>query len=170
VAEGSEKLIPPPPVLASARVLFYATVSDPVKFTGRTLLFVDGQELGPAPRLAICEEKATKQTLLFHCDGAWNIFGCSAHASTDEAKARAERSYAGLSTCWIDANVSKEAADAHQAEIRKANEDHIEELRCSARCSFCGRRVAEVNDMHVNDNEDAFICDICVDEFHQRRS
>lgn len=44
--EGAEKVIPPPPVLDSARVLFYATVNNAVKFTGRTLLFVDGQELG----------------------------------------------------------------------------------------------------------------------------
>jgi hypothetical protein len=111
MSESSEKLIPPPPVLDSARVLFYATVNDSVKFTGRTLSFVNGQEVGQVPCLAICEQETTKEALLFHCDSEWNTLGCSVHASTDEAKARAERIYAGLSTRWIDANVSKEAAE-----------------------------------------------------------
>lgn len=166
MSEEAEKLTPPP-VLASARVLFYARVNDSVKFTRRTLLFVDGQELGQVPCLAICEEEASKQALLFHCDNEWNTLGCSAHASTDEAKARAERIYAGLSRHWIDAKVSKEQADAYKSSLRKADEDHFKELRSVARCSFCGRRVAEVNDMHINENEDAFICDLWVEEFHR---
>jgi hypothetical protein len=167
---GPKNPTPPPSVLDSARVLFYATVDDSVKFRGRTLLFVDGRELGPVPCLAICEQETTKDALLFHCDSDWNTLGCSAHASTDEAKARAERMYAGVSTRWIDANVSKEAAEECRANIRKAHEDHVKKLRSSARCSFCGRSVEDVHDMHVNGNENAFICDLCVEEFHQRRS
>jgi ClpX C4-type zinc finger len=162
------KLIPPPPVLDSARVLFYAIVNDPVKFTGRTLLFVDGREVGQVPCLAICEQGTTTETLLFHCDSGWNALGCSAHASPDEAKARAERIYAGLSTHWIDAKVSKEEADAYKAALRKADEDRFKEPRSSARCSFCGRGVAEVINMHVSENENAFICDLCVEKFHRR--
>lgn len=168
MSEG--KLIPPPPVLDSARVLFYATVNDSVKFTGRTLLFVDGKELGPVPRLAICEQETTKEALLFHCDNEWNTLGCSAHASANEAKARAERIYAGLTTRWIDANVSQNAAGAYRAEICKSYEGHVEELRSSARCSFCGHKVEEVKDMYVNEAEDAFICDVCVENFHRHPS
>jgi hypothetical protein len=169
MSEGSKNLIPPPPVLDAARVLFYAMVNDSVKFTGRTRLFVDGRELGQVPCLAICEEEATKEALLFHCDIEWNTLGCSAHPSPDEAKARAERIYTGLSTRWIDANVTREAAEAYQTKLRKAYEDHVDTLRSSARCSFCRRRVDDVNDMHLNENEDAFICDRCVEKFHQSR-
>jgi ClpX C4-type zinc finger len=172
MSESAPKVIPPPPppVLDSARILFYATVNDSVKFTGRTLLFVDGQEVGRVPCLAICEQTTNKEALLFHCDCDWNTLGCSAHASTDEAKARAEQIYAGISTCWIAVEVSKEAAEAYQSEIRKPHEEEVEELRSSARCSFCGRKFDEVNDMHINEQENAFICALCVEEFYRHRS
>jgi ClpX C4-type zinc finger len=170
MSQSPEIPIPPPPVLDSARVLFYATVNDSVTFAGRTLLFVDGHEIGQVPCLAICEDGTTKEALLFHCDAEWKTLGCSAHTSPNEAKARAERIYSGLSTRWIEANVSKDAAEVYQDKLRKEYEDDVHELRSSARCSFCGRRVDDVNDMHVNENEDAFICDVCVEEFHQHRS
>lgn len=83
--DRAEKLIPPPPVLEGARVLFYASVNDSVN----------------SLCLALCEEEGTRQGLLFHCDRQWNIRGCTVDASTDEAKARAEWNYAELSTRWI---------------------------------------------------------------------
>ncbi len=165
--EGTDRSIPPP-VLASARVLFYATVNDSVKFMGRTLLFVDGKELGPVPCLAICKQETSNEALLLHCDSEWNTLAGSGHASPDDAKARAERIYAGLSTRWIDAGVSMEEAAAYKAGLSKASKDHLEELRSTARCSFCLRKFAEVDDMHVNETENAFICNRCVQEFHRR--
>jgi ClpX C4-type zinc finger protein len=34
-------------------------------------------------------------------------------------------------------------------------------------CSFCGRKFEEVLDIRVNGTEDAFICSICIEVFHQ---
>jgi hypothetical protein len=92
----------PPPVLDSARVLHYVVISKDIEFSGRSLLFVDGKELGPVPCLAICEEKETGGVLLFHCASDWTVLGCSAHASISEAQKRAEHVYRGASTCWVD--------------------------------------------------------------------
>ena len=94
----------PPPVLDSARVLNYVIIGEEIKFSGRSLLFVDGKELGPVPCLAICEERETGGVLLFHCKSDWTVLGCSAHASISEAQKRAEHVYRGSSTRWVDAN------------------------------------------------------------------
>jgi len=91
---------------------------------------------------------------LFHCDGEWTVLGCSAHSSVEDAKARAERSYLGISACWVDANVSKEAAEAY-----------LDELFGDDRCSFCGRRADLVEQMFSND--EVHICSGCVDEYHK---
>jgi len=154
-------------VLASARVLFYASVDDSLKFAGRSLLFVDGKELGKVPCLAICDEKKSGEVLLFHCDSEWNVLGCSAYVSVDKAKARAERIYAGISSRWVDAKVSQEMADTYIDENRRALEMRLKTLRQTARCSFCGRKYEEVPDIRVNEAEDAFICRLCVEEFYQ---
>jgi hypothetical protein len=112
-------LLPPPPVLDWARVLFYAILDNGVQFSGRTLVFVDGKEIGQVPCLAICAEKKTSGVLLFHCTQEWTVLGCSAHPSAEDAKQRAERIYAGLSTRWVDANVSEEAAESYLDNLMK---------------------------------------------------
>jgi hypothetical protein len=76
-------------------------------------LFVDGKELGPVPRLAICEEEQASGFLLFHCDAEWHVMGTSAHESVSEAKRRAEVVYPGVSRRWVEANVSREEAEAY---------------------------------------------------------
>ena len=97
----------PPQLLDSARVLHYANVDKGVGFAGRTLLFVDGKELGKVPNLAICAEVSSGGVLLFHCSRAWKVFGCSAHDSVEAAKEKAERIYPGLSSRWVEAKASK---------------------------------------------------------------
>jgi len=59
---------PSTPVIDCSRLLCYAIVDNTVQFSGRTLLFVDGKELGRVPCLAICENKKLSEVLLFHCD------------------------------------------------------------------------------------------------------
>lgn len=143
---------PSAPVIASARILVYARVDEGVQFAGRTLLFVDGKELGPVPRLAICHSKRDEKFLLFHCDREWNVEGVSAHSSLDEAKAKAESIYPGVS--WVDANVSEEAAEAY-----------LYDLWADDLCSFCGRRPDQVD--HLVSTESAGICSVCVTEFYE---
>jgi hypothetical protein len=96
----------PPQLLDSARVLHYANVDKGVGFAGRTLLFVDGKELGRVPNLAICADDSSGGVLLFHCSGAWKVFECSAHESVGAAKEKAERIYPGLSSRWVEAKAN----------------------------------------------------------------
>jgi hypothetical protein len=103
----------PPPVLDCARVLEFAVLTPAVHFTGRSLLFVDGKELGQVPCLAICEDVRTADILLFHCSRDWGVMGCSAHQSPEEAKVTAESIYRGVSSEWRALNVSREAAEAY---------------------------------------------------------
>jgi hypothetical protein len=126
----------PPPVLDCARVLRYVIIDKGIEFSGRSLLFVDGKELGQAPCLAICEEKKTEGVLLFHCTGDWTVLGCSAHKSIKDAQLRAEDIYKGTSQRWVDAKVSPEAADAY-----------LDEMFGEDRCSVCGKRPDEVDSL-----------------------
>jgi hypothetical protein len=82
------------------------------------------------PRLAICSNLGNDiGPLLFHCDEEWNVLGTSGAATVDEVKELAERNYPGVSSRWIDTNVSIEEA------LRYYDED-TEGLKCS----FCGKR------------------------------
>jgi hypothetical protein len=143
----------PPPVLDCARVIEFAVLDESVGYSGRTLLFVDGKELGQVPCLAICEGKKHEDVLLFHCDRDWTVLGCSAHGSVGEAKDRAEHIYPGLSARWVDAHVSDEEA-----------ERYLDEMFRDDRCSFCGKRADQVERLIQKD--EARICDRCIDEFH----
>ena len=96
----------PPQLLDSGPVLHYANVDRGVGYAGRTLLFVDGKELGRVPNLAICAEVTSGGVLLFHCNRAWKVLGCSAHDSVGAAKEKAERIYPGLSSRWVEANAN----------------------------------------------------------------
>jgi hypothetical protein len=57
----------PPPCLCFSRVLAYAFVDATVDFTGKQCLLVDGKELGPVSRLAICRNLDDEDIMLFHC-------------------------------------------------------------------------------------------------------
>ena len=138
----------PPPAIDCARVLSYVAVDVGVQFSGRTLLFVDGKELGPAPRLAICEDVKTGGILMFHCTRDWEALGCSAHTTLDEAKSRAEQIFHGVSSQWRDAEVSIETARAY-----------LDELFEGEKCDRCGKRPYEVNSLTRKGSES--ICDGC---------
>jgi len=149
---------PSTPVIDCSRLLCYAIVEGTVQSSGRTLLFVDGKELGQVPCLAICENKKLAEVLLFHCDSDWNTLGCSAHPSVAEAKARAEGIYAGISTRWVDAGVSEQSAEAY-----------LNEQFGNERCSFYGKRPDEVDQMILKEDQrkhEVRICDRCIKEFY----
>lgn len=124
----------PPPVLDCARVLLYVIIDKSIESSGRSLLFVDGKELGRVPCLAVCEEKKTGGVLLFHCTSDWTVLGCSAHKSIRDAQLRAEEIYKGASLVWTNPNVSPEAAEAF-----------LNEMFGEDRCRLCGRRPDEVD-------------------------
>jgi hypothetical protein len=91
----------PPPVLDHGRVLEYAVLNDRVEYSGHSLPFVDGKEVGPVPRLAICQSLNNPDIVLLHCDDDWNVLGAGIFNSAGEAKSRAEKTYPGVATCWI---------------------------------------------------------------------
>jgi hypothetical protein len=144
----------PPPVFASDRVLEYAILTSVVRYSGRSDLLVGGKELGPVPRLAICQPLGETTFLLFHCDDDWNLLGVSSHTSLAEAKARAERIYAGISACWIDRQVTE--ADAAE---------YLEQEFGDERCRFCGRLPFDVEQLVVHERGGP-ICDACIEELH----
>ena len=85
---------------------------------------------------------------MFHCAVDWCVLGCSAHDTVSYAKARAERVYKGVSTRWVDANVSRETA-----------ESYLNQLFANQRCSICGKRPDEVDSLIQSGS--AWICNRC---------
>jgi hypothetical protein len=149
---------PPPPVLNCARVLEYAEVYASVKYTGRITVYVDRKELGPVPRLAICENlNETSEVMLFYCDNDWNVLGAGGAATHSLAAVRenAEKAYAGISAKWIKSNVSRSEA-----------EEYLSESWGDMRCGFCGRTPNQVQRL-VEGKSGARICDVCISELKQ---
>ncbi len=89
-----------PSNIADERVLLYAIIDESVMFSGRTLLFVDGVEMGRVPALATCEEHSSGGVLLVHCDEEWNPLGCSAHDSVESARQRTTQIYPNIEAHW----------------------------------------------------------------------
>jgi hypothetical protein len=143
----------PPPVLVDARVLWYAVVSPPIKYSGRSYLFVDGKEIGPVPRLVIAKSYGDGGVLLLHCDRRWKVLGIAGgFSSVRDAKKRAERIYPGVTAAWT--KTSATAAEAHR--YRKA-------LWARQECSFCGRLPYQGVSQLIESRRSR-ICDICLIE------
>lgn len=147
-------LIIPPPVLNGARVLTYAAIDDSVIYVGRAILHVDGELLGAVSQLAICQNFSAKTVLLLYCDDEWNSLGVTECGSINEAKERSEVEYRGVSTKWLDMNISEEEA------VR-----YVQERWGAQHCSFCGKQPEQIEQMFQSDC--ARICNECVEAFHQ---
>jgi len=85
---------------------------------------------------------------MFHCTRDWQVLGCSAHATLDEAKSRAEEIFHGVSSRWKDPEVSPEAARAY-----------LDDLFAGQKCDRCGKRPYEVDSLTRKGSES--ICDRC---------
>ena len=147
------KVAAPPPTVTGLRVLRYATTAS-LKFSGRSYLFVDGEEVGRVPRLIIGEEMyLDSEVALLFCDRYWNAIGIAAgYRSIREAEARADRMYAGIGSRWVNPRVTKRQARAHEELIWKRE-----------RCSFCKRLPPQFNRWFPRNG--ASICDDCVRKF-----
>jgi len=101
----------PPPVIHSARTLFYAVNDESVEFTGGIDLFVGNpknmNKLGEMPFLAICQNYCPPQDiLLFFCDQNWEPQGAIGLQSIEAAKEKAEKGYKGISKNWATFAIS----------------------------------------------------------------
>jgi hypothetical protein len=145
-----------PPVLDMARVIAYAILDQSVKWTGRQKLLVDGKEMGPAPRLALCQNLSgdLHDILLFHCDEEWNVLACSGGKTIEDAKASAERAYKGISEKWVDTNVTEDEAKAWI----------VENCRDMS-CSFCDRLPSDFKQL-IESKSGVRICNYCIDEHY----
>jgi ClpX C4-type zinc finger len=143
-------ITPPPPVLASSRVLAYAVTDDTVEYTGQKPLIVAGQKLGAVPTLAVGRALAGGEILLLHCDADWDVLATVGYDSVDDAKRGAEQAYSGLAAKWREVSFT----DA-EVEAFLDNEDR------GLICSFCGRHPHEVERI-ITGHRGAAICEICI--------
>jgi hypothetical protein len=149
----------PPPVLHSARTIWYAVKDEDIVFTDRIDLYVDGERLGEVPCLAICENYSKRNEIILEfCDLEWNSKGVIAFQTVEEAKAKAERGYQGISAKWINAEASKEEVDRYLREVYEVDPD-TEWWQTS--CSFCGKEDVAVA------GKDARICEDCIKECYR---
>jgi len=151
--------LPPPPIIQSTRVLYYALVDASVRYTRRTILYVDGAEIDPVPRLAIARNLADDDILLLHCDEQWNCLGVSGSGDVDAVLNQANLLYDGISTKW-----SK--APYRDVDYVKAIADDY----ASQRCSFCGCYHFELDGELMAEGRDAAICSRCVQRLHSAMS
>jgi hypothetical protein len=147
---------PPPPVLASSRVLEYAVVDNEVTYTGRQPLIVARQVLGPVPRLAIGRMLTGGEIVLLHCDAEWDVLGTAGHPSIEAARHAAEDAYSGLNGKWRTVSFT-------DAEVAAFLDDEDRGLICS----FCGRHPHEV-DRIITGHRGAAICKICIKALRER--
>jgi hypothetical protein len=148
-------MTPPPPVIASTRILEIAAIDHDVILTGRSVRFMGGREPGTAPLLAIGADLSTGGIRLLHCDEEWNRLGVSEHGTSDDAKRAAEEVYAGVTAKWRAVTYSDEEVAAFLAE-----EDE------GLVCSFCGRHPHEYEKL-VTGHNGAAICDHCIRSFRE---
>jgi len=147
----------PPPVLDSSRVLQYAVLNASAAYSGHSDLYRDGVEVGPVPRLAICQEKKGPGVLLLHCDDNWKTLATAGYATIEEARAKAERIYPGVGKRWIDSDVSEQEAAKY-----------LRHLWSPHRCSLCGRDPRQFEQSVEKNN--VRICEFCVkDAYHMMR-
>jgi hypothetical protein len=144
----------PPPVLDCARILYYAAVDRSAEFAGHTGVFVDGNEVGRVPRLAIVEDPNTAEFLLFHCKESWRVVACSGHPTIAAAKKRAKGIYPGLSSHWIKSGVTKKQA-----------EEFLNQLFADRLCHGCNRRPDQVR--QILRKGPVRICNLCIDELQR---
>lgn len=141
----------PPPIIACARVICFASVDDDVLFTGRGGMFADGKSLGPVKRLAICTNPTDNDLLLLYCDEDWNCLAAAGHETVEKAKASIERAYSGLAHKWQNSTYTDADAASYLS-------------RHWQPCSFCGKRGFEVS--NFIEGHEARICNHCVEHFH----
>lgn len=150
----------PPPIIDSARVLFYATVSDDMEYTERIHLYVGGERLGRVPNLAICRNYyIPEDVLLLFCDADWNSQGVIAFTTVEEAKLKAERGYPAIAGRWLPTPHDQSAVDEF---LRNEYEVDPKSEWWRHRCSFCREDVTK----QMISSGSATICSACVDSFH----
>jgi hypothetical protein len=90
-----------PSHIAGARVVCYTPIDGRHRHTGNTRQVVNGQVLGPATGLAICQRAGDEGFYLYGCDKHWKPLSDTWHASLVEAQVQAEFEYTGSRDTWL---------------------------------------------------------------------
>lgn len=143
----------PPRILNSALLKACATIDSSVTFKNRTHVYVDGNQLGQVPALAICQEIDESEFLLFYCDDRWDVLGVSKFSTLEAAMNRAEIEYEGVSKIWEHPNITLENLLPEDLEPK---------------CSFCGKPYFKIEGCFKGEN--AVICFDCIRDFHNELS
>ena len=91
----------PPEEISGARVICYTPIDDRHDPTGSCRHVVGGQLMGAFAGLAIAQYPGEDAFYLLYCDEHWDDVTDTWHQSLEEAKARAEAEYAGVTQTWI---------------------------------------------------------------------
>jgi hypothetical protein len=158
----------PPPIIDSAKLICFAHNDSDVIFTDRISLYIGGsgeefEPIGEVPNLAITQQYCKpKDFLLMFCNSDWTVKGVIAFTSVEEAKIKAERGYAGITSKWHDSSYAEEDINNF---LRDDYEVDPNSEWWADYCSFCGRESRDVNQMMKN--QKAQICNFCVSEFYE---
>jgi len=145
----------PPPLLNLARVLIWVNTAAPAIYTGNMLVFEGDERLGQVSNLAICQHFGDNEKVLFHCNEAWDVIGCSGFGTIAELKAQAEIVYRNINKSWQELAIGKEDA-----------ESFLETLFEEEICLFCSKRLDQVGQMFSSG--EGMICNDCVSKFHHQ--
>lgn len=156
-----------PPIIDSARLIYYAFNDSDVEFTDKLSIFVGDSEgelepLGEVSGLAITETyRKPREYLLMFCDFNWSVKSAIAFTTIEEAKNRAERGYKGITDKWKPSQYSDEEI---QDFLRNEYEvDPLSEWWMTI-CSFCGKKDTEFSKMISAQNVQ--ICEHCIRDFY----
>jgi hypothetical protein len=145
--------------LDGCRVEQYAVRPRRLTFTGHGLLFRDGKEVGPVPRLALGRLQ-DGEVILFHCDKRWNVKGASHGCPTVRAaKQRAERFYPGISAAWRRTGYTR--SQARRVRERSGYD---------RKCSLCLKRWFDVHQIIEIKKRNVALCDECIRKLHDMLS
>lgn len=121
------------------------------------------EQIEELPALVIIQPyNQPKDFLIGFCDEAWNVKGCVASDSLENAKSKAESYYSGIGTKWKASPYSE--SDVRSFLGKNYEVDPDTEWWVS-RCSFCGKESSEVSGMLASDH--AKICHECVTDFYE---
>lgn len=89
-----------PKEVDGAKVVLYTPIDERHRHTGNCRQMVDGELVGPAARLAICQYETEDSFYLFGCDENWETIADTWHQTLEDAKQQAEFEYEGVSATW----------------------------------------------------------------------
>lgn len=100
----TRKLRPPPKTIDGVRIRVYAVIDEDVDWTGDSggpIVLVGGEFVGPVPRMAIGLNYDRKDYIALYCSKTWKSLAAVGSRSLEEALARAEQEYRGISSKWV---------------------------------------------------------------------